>query len=41
MQFSHCSYTELVIKHEVAVGGGTNKCDVLRDENKVGDERSH
>jgi len=41
MQLSHYSYTELALKHEVAVGGGAHNCDVLRDDNEVGDERSH
>ena len=41
MQLSDCSYNEMVLKYEVAVGGGADKCDILRDDNKVGDERSH
>jgi hypothetical protein len=41
MQLSDCSYNEMVLKYEVAVGGGAHKCYVLWDENEVEDEKSH
>ena len=35
------SNTELVLIHEVAVGGGADQLDVLWDDNEVGDEGHH